>query len=214
MIKIFLFINLIIIFPAKIRLSEFSQDCLIYNQKYSNEYLFASNNIFTAGIINVQNPNHNVYSIPKESVDDFNKLKWTLEQVNRPNSTLVTLKSNKGEYLCASNLYHDLFRHRRRIYLKGKNNKNRSMSIIRNCEWRLEQFAEKKIQTFIIWNDFYNEPLYAPSFFYKYNSIKRYIYSWKRSRHRVPNSTGLSIVVKEVFIHRIKKSSISNLKKN
>ena len=180
MIKIFLFINLIIIFPAKIRLSEFSQDCLIYNQKYSNEYLFASNNIFTAGIINVQNPNHNVYSIPKESVDDFNKLKWTIEQVNRPNSTLVTLKSNKGEYLCASNLYHDLFRHRRRIYLKGKNNKNRSMSIIRNCEWRLEQFAEKKIQTFIIWNDFYNEPLYAPSFFYKYNSIKRYIYLWKK----------------------------------
>ena len=180
MIKIFFFINLIIIFPVKIRLSEFSQDCLIYNQKYSNKYLFASNNIFTAGIINVQNPNHNVYSIPKESVDDFSKIKWTMEQVNRPNSTLVTLKSNKGEYLCASNEHHDLIQHRRRIYLKSSIVKNRLITITRNCEWRLEESFEKKIQTFIIWNDLFNEPLYAPSFFYKYNSIKRYIYSWKK----------------------------------
>ena len=97
--------------------------------------------------------------------------------MNQSNGTLVTIKSNKGEYLCASNLYHDLFQHRRRVYLKGNNNKKNRLinkNTTRNCEWRLEKFIEKlkKVdvhQTFIIWNDLFNEPLYAPSFFYKYN---------------------------------------------
>ena len=92
-------------------------NCLIHNLKYSNEYLYASNNIFTTGLINIKNPHHNMYTIPIESVDDYSKLKWTLQQVNNSND-IITIKSSKDEYLCGSNLYHDVFRHRRRVYLK------------------------------------------------------------------------------------------------
>ena len=176
MIKLFLFIT-IIIYHAKISVCEFSSksDCLIYNQKYSNEYLYASNNIFSTVILNIQNPNHCIYTIPFESVDDISKIKWTISQMNGT----VRIKSSKGEYLCASNLYHGLFNQRRKIYLKG-NDKNKQISIknlTRNCEWRLEKVGNS--QTYIIWNDLLNEPLYSPIFIYKYNSIKRYVYSWK-----------------------------------
>ena len=147
-------------------------NCLIHNLKYSNEYLYASNNIFTTGLINVKNPYHCIYTIPIDSVDDFSKLKWKIRQVNQSNSMLVTIMSNKDEYLCASNLYHDVFHQRRRVYLKGKNK-----NLTQNCEWKLEKVGLKR---YIIWNDrFVNEKLYAPSFFYKYNSIKRYVYLWK-----------------------------------
>ena len=165
-----------LIIQTKIRLCkseiEKESNCLIHNLKYSYEYLYASNNIFTTGLINVKNPYHCIYTIPIDSVDDFSKLKWKIRQVNQSNSMLVTIMSNKDEYLCASNLYHDVFHQRRRVYLKGKNK-----NLTQNCEWKLEKVGLKR---YIIWNDrFVNEKLYAPSFFYKYNSIKRYVYLWK-----------------------------------
>ena len=58
--------------------------------------------------------------------------------------------------------------------MKGNNKNNYKVS--QKCKWRLEQVND---HSFIIWNDFFNETLYSPSFFYKYNSIKRYVYLWK-----------------------------------
>jgi hypothetical protein len=181
--KLLSIIKSLIIIQSKLTICEFLEqketpiNCVLHNIKYSNEYLYASNNIFTTDIINYKNPNHNIYIVPDKSVDDFSKLKWTIKQTDQTNGT-ITIRSNKDEYLCASNLYHDLFHQRRRVYLKANSNKKSIIdNVNRNCEWRLEQSIG---QIYIVWNEFYNEPLYAPSFFYKYNSIKRYVYLWKK----------------------------------
>ena len=44
-------------------------DCLIHNVKYSNEYLYASNNIFTREILQIQNPDHNIYTSVVKTVE-------------------------------------------------------------------------------------------------------------------------------------------------
>ena len=169
--KILFIINVLVIIQIKTSSCNYSQrTCLIRSFKYSNEYLYASNNIFTGEILQIQNPSHNIYTIPLESVDIFGKLKWIIQKSNQT----FTIKSNKDEYLCSSNLHHDVFRKRRRIYLKGNNKNNYKVS--QKCKWRLEQINDL---SFIVWNDYFNEPLYSPSFFYKYNSIKRYVYLWK-----------------------------------
>ena len=62
---------------------------------------------------------HNIYTVHIRYVDDFSKLKWTIERVSQTNDTTVTIKSNKGEYLCASHLSHDIFGQRKRICLKN-----------------------------------------------------------------------------------------------
>ena len=180
--KFWLEINLFLIIQTRISHEKYpfvsvnKYNCLIHNVKYSNEYLYASNNIFRRDeILQIQNPDHNIYTIWFESIDDYNKLKWTIEKMDNSNDTSVTIRSNKGEYLCASNLYHDLFHRRRKVYLKGRNKNFKKLK--QNCQWRLEQ---DDVHSFIIWNDYFvNEKLYAPSFFYKYNSIKRYVYLWK-----------------------------------
>ena len=151
-------------------------NCIINNLKYSDEYLYASNNIFTTGILIIKNPHHNIYTIPIESVDDYRKIKWiiTTQKGDQSNGTLsVTIMSYKGDYLCASNLYHDLFNQRRRVYLKTNNSKKK---VTKNCEWRLERVGD---YIFKIWSDWLNEPLYSPSFFYKRDIIKRHVYLWK-----------------------------------
>ena len=86
--------------------------------------------IFT-GIFKIHMPYHNIYTVQIGSVDDFSKLKWTIERVSQTNDTTVTIKSNKGEYLCASNLSHDLFRQRQILFLKTINQDK----IGQNCGW-------------------------------------------------------------------------------
>ena len=124
-----------------------------------------------------------IYTVKIGSVDDFSKLKWTIEQVKPSNGTItVTIKSNKGEYLCASHLNHDIFRQRRKIYLRFIKDKHKK--ITENCEWKLEQVGS--VQSFIIWNEWFSEPLYAPSFIYKHDLIHRNVYLWKNK----PSSAG------------------------
>ena len=176
--NIIIFVNFIMIQSKMI--SGFIQqqmpigNCLIHNQKYSFEYLYASDKVFT-DIIKIQNPHRNIFTNPIGMVDDFNRLKWTITQVNQSNVT-VTIKSNNNEYLCSSDLHQDILHQRRRVYLKTMG-KNRYIKMITpNCQWRLQQVG---VQSYIIWNDWFNEPLYAPSFFYKHDLIKRNVYLWK-----------------------------------
>ena len=159
-------------------------DCLIHNQKYSYEYLYASNDIFTDVFRNLS-PFHNVYTVHIGSVDDFSKLKWTIERVGELNDTKVTIKSNKGEYLCASHFSHDIFRQRRRIYLKNIiNNKILFNKMTSNCEWRIEKVRDS--EKFMIWNEWFMEPIYSPTFIYKRDLIHRNVYLWKNK----PSSVG------------------------
>ena len=140
--------------------------------------------IFT-GIFKIHIAYHNIYTVHIRYVDDFSKLKWTIERVSETNDTTVTIKSNKGEYLCASHLSHDIFRQRKRIYLKNIYKNMFFKKIIhKNCEWRLEKVDGA--QTFMILSETFMEPIYAPSFFYKCNFLQRNVYLWKNK----PSSIG------------------------
>ena len=179
-LKLLLFINALNIHLYWCHLpQEKPIECLIHNQKYSYEYLYASDDINSG--MNKQ-PYHNVYTYSVGAVDDFDRIKWTISQTFKSNAT-VTIKSNQDEYLCSSETYQDIFRHRRKLYLKSVKNKALKM-ISPNCHWRLEQIGNKTL--YVIWNDWHNEPLYAPTFFYKQDTTKRNVFLWRNS----PSSSG------------------------
>ena len=186
MLKFFLIINFLLIQSTKI-FCQFHQEnkpinCLIHNQKYSFEYLFASDKIFSKN----QKNYYNVYTNPIGLVNDYDRLKWTIAKVDKTNAT-VTIKSTNNEYLCSSDSYKDIYRYRRKLYLHRMNSNHKESDIHeilgKNCQWRLERLEE---QTYIIWNDLFNEPLYAPTFFYKHDLINRNVYLWKNK----PSSSG------------------------
>ena len=151
-------------------------DCLIHNQKYSHEYLYASNNIFITDLLKIH---HKIYTISIKSLeDDYDRVKWTINQMtDQSNGTLtVTIKSNSGQYLCASNLYQDLFRKRRKIFLKIDHYNRNDQT---DCKWRLNKIG---FQTYTIRNDLFNEHLYAPSLFYMDDLVHRNVYLFKNKQ--------------------------------
>ncbi len=154
-------------------------ECLIHNQKYLYEYLYASDDFSSAHI--VKNTYHNVFTISVGAVDDFGRLKWTIAPSFKSNATL-TIKSSQNEYLCSSESYQDMFRNRRKLFLKKRNNAIKMIGP--HCHWRFEQIGNKSL--YVIWNDWHNEPLYSPSFIYKHDSSKRNVFLWKNK----PSSSG------------------------
>jgi hypothetical protein len=188
-LKLFLIIKILLNIQIAQILGQFPQEkpinCLIHNQKYSYEYLYATDKIFSSMPKN-QNIFYNVYINPIGLVNDYNRLKWTISQVGHKSNATVTIKSTNNEYLCSSNSYKDISRYRRKLYLhriSSKQSLDTQEIIGQNCQWRLERLEG---QTYIIWNDWFNEPLYAPTFFYKYDLINRNVYLWKNK----PSSSG------------------------
>jgi hypothetical protein len=177
--KLILFIHIFTLVWCHLPREKPTGGCLIHNQKYSYEYLYASDDV-SSSRTKEETSNHNIYTHQLGSVDDFDRLKWTITQAFGKSNSTVTIKSNQNEYLCASGSYQDIFRQRRKLFLK----RNVNEFLNANCQWRLEQIGDKTL--YVIWNDWHNEPLYAPSYLYRHDFKKRNVYLWKKR----PSSSG------------------------
>ena len=150
----------------------FSFECLIQNGKYGFEFLYDSDEIF-----NLNRSTSVPYVYPLDYLSNLNKIRWLFQLTH--NNTRVIIKSFKSnKYFCASNRHLDIFKLRRLVYLSD--NFEREV-----CEWKLEKVFNKEINyrdqlgiNSIIRNVKYDEPLYAPSYFFKKDQFKRNLYLW------------------------------------
>jgi hypothetical protein len=159
----------------------FPFECLIHNENYGFEFLYHSNEM-----INSNRSTAVPYIYPMKNLPSLDRIRWTLK-ATRDDSDLETVlfksyKSNK--YLCASDLHLDRTKKRRIIYLSSSFEKDA-------CEWKLENVVNKgrdqldgQIKNYIT-NIKYDEPLYAPSYFFKKDRFKRNIYLWKDKNEKL-----------------------------
>jgi hypothetical protein len=148
-----------------------SGECLITNQKYPDEYLFKSDDIYGNRFFGTF-----VYLHPIINKNDQNKLKWQL--ISTPNDENKFYLKNHSSFLCASELEINFNKVRRQVYASRQISHN-------NCEWRIEKSTDDDINNcddenakipFLIWNTKFNNQLYAGSYFFKVDKYKRNIF--------------------------------------
>jgi hypothetical protein len=169
----YLFVFMLIILLAKgeseinSKHTNFGIDCLIHNDAYRYEYLYSSNENKTNGGNSMKNI---VNLIPLAKVNHFDKIRWSLIQTNSESEQFHLKSSFYGDYLCASANHDDFFR-TRRLVIKQNNHfkvKNKRYDLLDNCKWTIKRSDSKSslISTYTITNVFYDEGLYAASYFF------------------------------------------------
>jgi hypothetical protein len=154
-----------------------SNDCLIHNIHYKFEYLFASNDVDPAHYYE-----RNAYTTRLNKAVSFDSLRWKFIPVmNNQSDTFYIYNTKYGEYLCASNAYKDIFKKRRKLHtfsIIDKQQLNESSE----CQWKMVKISESgEPNVYTIWNVLFKEPLYAASYFLKFQSSKRSIFLWYKS---------------------------------
>jgi hypothetical protein len=128
-------------------------DCFIQNQHYA--YTFLSQDI-------------SLRSLHRLRYQDFNleNIRWSLTKVKgSKNRYYVRPNKSSNIYLCGFEIYSDIFKTRRKI--SKQSIKNVSHYDFKQCEWRFEKLpASISNHSYAIWNQAYNEPMYAPSVFF------------------------------------------------
>jgi hypothetical protein len=177
--------------------------CQIKNAMYPNEFLY------TCRDRNMNDFNRKVYTNPPYSkyMNSFFQMGWVFEPVkNGQNDTFHLINVQYEEYLCASDLHLDVLRLRRKVntirlnkfdmngFVGEKNETNgvrsgKSLVGIYDyqnaCKWKLQNIVGGESDKFMIWNEKFNEPLYAASFLFKMaKSNRRNVYLW----HKKPDS--------------------------
>jgi hypothetical protein len=153
------------------------KECLIYNQQYSNQYLYGSHSsvpdVYFAS---------SVFLIPLDKVDDTSKLKWQLVPTRATDQSFY-LKTSKrpAEYLCSDQKLLDVFTMKREM-IKAKVNNMTS----ENCEWRFEKTlnakAKREQDSYLILNKAYNNRLFTP-FLSGVSMSSRSVFLWHKSNN-------------------------------
>ena len=161
--------------------------CVLRNLKYSNEYLYASNNY------DLKTGNHQPFTndLNLKTLHSFKQAIWIIDVINssqHTNRSTFFLRNFffTNENLCATDKHKEKTKRRRLVNLAKVNSTHEARINNLKCIWELKH--ENKIkgegQVFSIWNSYYNEPLYSPvNLFSKFNS-PRILYLW----HKKPDS--------------------------
>jgi hypothetical protein len=167
-----LLIVILVVFNQCVNGNVSSSECLIKNEEYPDEYLFKSNDIFGNRFFGTA-----IYLHPMTKINDQNRLKWQLISTKTNGENTFYFK-NELSFLCASELEINSNKARRYVYASRQINHN-------NCEWRIEKLTDddnsngnnkdEKIK-FLIWNTKFNNQLYAGSYFFKVDKLKRNIF--------------------------------------
>ena len=216
----FIFLILILLCLTPLTQLASMYECVIHNQEYKYEYLYVtretdekmngddgdatkSTKMFTQ---------HKVFAYPLIHLDDFDRIKWRLEliQKDQSNDTFYLINIKYNEYLCAKDAHTDIFFMRRKLntirpkskylieaeYINDTQQEDEDDEDYvgemtdnyddwrKKCEWKFESMDENK-KNYIIWNVFYQEPLYAASGLFKpLSNHNRNVFTW----YGLPNS--------------------------
>ena len=149
--------------------NDFGTDCLIHNDQYQFEYLYS--------------PNKNtslVRLIPLDKVDDFNKLRWSLIEIDdhQSNGQFYLKSSYFDDYICATNMFADFLGLRRKV-MRVRLKKDDLLD--NNCKWILKKKSSITLDNkYIITNVLFDQSLYAYSYFFKRNIFQREVYLWHK----------------------------------
>jgi hypothetical protein len=207
----FIFLILISIpFTSLAKKPNLLYECVIHNKEYKYEYLYVTRETDeTDGDQTKLFISHKVYAYPLIHLDDFDRIKWRFEMVKeQANETFYLINMKYNEYLCATDSHMDIFFMRRKLITSryksnylieaeyiGPNDTNyeeyggdydiaSDYEWRKKCEWKFESIDEDK-KNYIIWNVYYQEPLYAASGLFKpLSNHNRNIFTWYGS----PNS--------------------------
>ena len=155
-------------------LSEFGSNCLIHNVAFSHGYLHSSNETKTT-----QDQVKNQVSVrPLGRVNDFNNIIWSFVETAKQSGQFYLKSTQFEDYLCATNTFSDIW-HTRRIVKRFKIDISSGFSD--NCKWKMTRMDTKKSNsTYLIRNVFFEEPLYAVSYFFQRWVENREVYLWHR----------------------------------
>jgi hypothetical protein len=146
--------KLLLLFLLMVNSSKSSNiECLIESTKYLNEYLYADE-------VPVKSNQDPVYMCMSTSINDLDRIKWSLIQLDDTSYVYLLKNRRNGEYLCAtSDLVTSPINKKRPIYTKWF---GRTDVADDECKWKIERSAsESEKRSYIIWNIHYNIPLYA-----------------------------------------------------
>ena len=144
-------------------------ECLIHNEQYSYEYL--------VNLPNIVDTMTQLNTYPLSLINNFNRIKWLLIRTGYNSSNLFYLKSmTRNEFLCASTDEH--------VWKKKKRRKIKLVhldSMIKNdftCKWSFKKVNKQTTNKYTIWNNYFNESMYASFFVHRFDIYSRYVYLW------------------------------------
>jgi hypothetical protein len=175
MILIFLALILTITNIDALNNNKSNKNCFIHSEEHPFEYLYST----------IDNPNEetdkNVYIYYIPEVNDYKKISWRFDFASKENKTsYFYIVSNKyNEYLCASE---SASSNSRKIVRLSSIDDIKSINSLDTCKWRLEKIKSKSLSKeksrYIIWNKYFDEPLYPSSPLLKTGHYKKNIYLW------------------------------------
>ena len=153
-------------------------ECLIENNRYPLEYLYAT--------LSRRSNQNNVFTYQPTKIDDIKTFGWTLIGLKDKSANDLFYMKNieTKEYLCSENKFEKKFNvlstfdKKRLVHtwsVDEKKEKYGHFELSKECVWRFER-AEPDSNVFLIWNHFYNEPLYAGTYLFKQARNKRNVY--------------------------------------
>jgi hypothetical protein len=155
-------------------------ECLFYNEEYKGEYLY--------GVFGLNVVRRSVYTWSPLVVKEFNtnytqfsdaekQAIWVLEPVDATNQTFLIKNQKYNEYLYASSLHSSFFNSRRKVFtwLYKINNKDDSF------RWRLKD-VDVNSNKYEIWNVKFDEPLFAASYFFRHDNLRRNVFTWNKKQ--------------------------------
>jgi hypothetical protein len=144
-------------------------NCLIHNGQYRYEYLYSQDD---NEMVDTADRNM-VKLMTLGKVNDFNNLRWSLIETKNQSGQFYLKSSYFGDYLCATFMFGDIFRMRRKV-IRHKLNPNAKR--LDNCKWMIKHIDSKTSNnTYLITNVFFEEPLYAATYFYQ-----KGVYLWHK----------------------------------
>ncbi len=90
----------------------FQESCMIRSERYSTECLYESSNSPNF----FQSADRNVVTVPLTILKDWTRIRWNLIPVHKINhqkehtSTFYVMSKSFGNFLCANNLFADVFK--------------------------------------------------------------------------------------------------------
>jgi hypothetical protein len=153
-----------------------ARNCFIYNKKYEYESLYQP-----------MEANGSVYTHPWSKINDIFKALWRIKLTH--SQTIYIQCANTNDYLCATENYYKSDQKRRILTMRKYRESKR-------CEWYVKQwitsseseYDDEERNTFLVWNYFYNESMYAPIFYFKNDKYNRNVFLWNDIDKKSTNS--------------------------
>ena len=172
------FLTLMVIVNYNIHFVRSSNECVIKNKAFPNEYLYQSSK-------NTKNEIVNGYMIRIDKISHLDHVKWITRMHSNNRITFQNKKTNK--YLCAM----PILTSNRFDHINNSLNKIKASDL--NCIWiqiKSKNEQDNKTNSFLIWNALYFQQLFASNSSYlKSNKQERHLHLYQeKTRLNMTNS--------------------------